>query len=204
MKKSKLFKKFEDKFKVKVVEITTIIEDISMSNGLPDSYNFKWGYVPNEVVYSKRQVETDSKKVLSKSEKPSDIYSLTHSGFESRLHPINKGWNTEENFETKSLHPLLLIRGEKLQLWFRMDNPMIREMFYDLEPELTDFELKGEQLKEFQYRELEHKEYLEYCLNRDLHGTPDWIELWLEKCEEGKKHLLHSEYLKQKEKVSCN
>ena len=202
MKKSKLFKKFQEKFGVEVKEITTITEEDSMGNGLPDSYNFKWGYVPNQVVYSKRQVKTDSKNVLSKSETPSDIYELTKSGFNSRLHPINEGWNTKENFEVKTLHPLLLLRGKRLNLWFRMDNPMIREMFYDLEPEMTGFELKGEQLKEYQHRELEHKEYLEYCLDKDLMGTPDWIDLWFEKCDNGNKELLHSEYLKTKRMVS--
>lgn len=87
---------------------------------------------------------------------------------------------------------------------FRVDNPLIREMFFDTECLMTNNSGDGisEKLQEgIDRRHKEHKEYLDYFYS----GSGwSWIKLWFEKCggmlnteDNSHKHLLHSEYLEQ-------
>lgn len=78
---------------------------------------------------------------------------------------------------------------------FRVDNPMIREMFYDSECINSNNDGEGideELQKGLDHRLKEHNEYLDYFYKSK--GWT-WIKLWFEKCENGDKKLLHSEYL---------
>lgn len=82
-------------------------------------------------------------------------------------------------------------------LSFRVDNPMIREMFYDGHILNTNNDGEGitkEHLEKMNYRLKEHNEYLDYFFSQK--GWT-WIKLWFEKCDNGHKELLHSEYLEQ-------
>ena len=87
---------------------------------------------------------------------------------------------------------------------FRVDNPLIREMFFDTQCLMSNNSGDGisEELQEGMDKRLkEHKEYLDYFFSGK--GWI-WIKLWFEKCGitlntsgENHKHLLHSEYLEQ-------
>ena len=187
---------------------------------LPDCIVFKWGVIPPDDCID-RQVEILDLK-LKDVNSLNDIYTLTKSGFNSRLHKVNNGVRKsfeylsneydgihnipsdikDELFEKeKLLIPVILIRpmkGRDYTLSFRVDNPIIREMFYDTESEIDGYKEHSksslkEYKKEVDRRKEEHDEYIDYFFKKKRGG--DWIETYFKKCKEGKKDLLHREYL---------
>jgi len=196
MKKSKFLKEVENRYGFKITNIFTCEDQLENNYNIPDQLIFKWGVIPPEDFTERIVGGGYSKDLLSQIENLNDIYKLTNTGFNSHLHPSNKDKDMEE---MKNLISVVLIDISGFTLSFRIDNPMIREMFGDTESilERPDFD-HGMLIHRFK----EHKEYLDYFFIKKRGG--DWIQIWFDKSENGKQHLLHSEYLKSTKEVSCN
>ncbi len=201
MNKSNYIKEVEKRYGFKIVGLYTCEDQWENDNSYPDCIIFKWGVIPPSDV-TRRIVKGDvNGELFDNINDSNDFYRLTNSGFNSHLHPSNKD---KDSKEMKNLIPVVLIdiskSGHDYTLSFRMDNPIIREMFSDTDMISTNNEGIGYDEKELNHRFKEHKEYLEYFFIKKRGG--DWISTWFEKCDNGNKELLHSEYLKTKRKVS--
>ena len=201
MIKSNYIKEVEKRYGFKVDGLMTCEDRYENNYSSPDTLIFKWGVIPPSDCTDRIVRGGFNNDLLEKIECSNDFYKLTNSGWNSRLHPSNK-----DKKEMKNLIPVVLIdiskSGNDYTLSFRIDNPMIREMFSDTELISTNNEGRGYDEKKLNHRLKEHKEYLDYFFVKKRGG--DWIQTWFDKCEENKQHLLHSEYLQQKEDVLCN
>ena len=201
MKKSNYIKEVEKRYGFKVKGLYTCEDRLENDNSYPDCLIFKWGVIPPNECTRRIVMGGVNSDLLGEINNSNDFYKLTNSGFNSFLHSSNKDLDKEEK---KNLIPIVLIdiskSGHDYTLSFRIDNPMIREMFSDTKMISTNNEGSGYDEKELNHRFKEHKEYLDYFFIKKRGG--DWIQTWFDKCGEDKKDLLHSEYLETKKMVS--
>ena len=192
MNKSKFIKEVENRYGFKVNGLMTCDDRWENNYNSPDCIVFKWGVIPPNDCTDRIVRGGWNNDLLSKIEGSNDLYKLTNSGWKSHLHDSNKGKK-----DKTPLIPVVLIdvseSGNDYTLSFRVDNPMIREMFEETEFISTNNEGYGYDKENHKFKE--HKEYLDYFFIKKRGG--DWITTWFEKCQEDKKDLLHSEYLKE-------
>tara|TARA_R110001606_G_scaffold117146_4_gene246536 strand:+ start:748 stop:1338 length:591 start_codon:yes stop_codon:yes gene_type:complete len=189
-KKDKFLKTFKKRYNVELYNFVYVLKDLNESDdyNTPDCLVHKWGIVPKDDV-TKHGRYVGRVNLNEDTDGVSSIYKQTDSGFNSHRHEINKDTSTQ------NLIPMVFIDRDDFCLSFRLDNPFIREMFYDTELVLGKDEINNED--SFNHRHQEHIEYLDYFMNGN--GSK-WIEIYFEKCDNGKKNLLHREYLKTKVK----
>lgn len=201
MEKSKFLREVENRYGFKIVNVYTCEDRDQNEYSLPDCLMFKWGVIPpNDCI--ERIVPNTENNLLSKISNSNDFYRLTQSGFNSFLHPCNEGKDDKVRLIPVVLIDLPKTKNEDFTLSFRIDNPMIREMFSDTEMIMTNNDGEGYDQEKLNHRFNEHKEYLDYFFIKRKGG--DWIQTWFDKSEEDKQYLLHSEYLETKQEVSCN
>lgn len=184
-----------------------------------DTISFKWSSIPFDFLIDKRRLVEELDVKIDDIKDSGSIYDISKTGFKSHFHPkyedMLKDYGVGESINTEgvynSFHPYIgltrKIKGESLYCFFRMDNPMIRELFYDTEglvlktkdlhPDGKTKDMDNSETDSFfNHRKEEHKEYLHWFFNG--RGS-EWIKIYFEKCNEpNTKEMLHKEYLKSR------
>tara|TARA_B110001452_G_scaffold29126_1_gene22910 strand:- start:602 stop:1291 length:690 start_codon:yes stop_codon:yes gene_type:complete len=196
--KMKFIKELENRYGFKVKGLLTIEDRLENNYSSPDCLVFKWGVIPQDDCLERMIKGGSNSDLLNKIESLNHLYELTNSGYNSVNHQFNK---EKDKKDRTPLIPVVLIdisnSGYGYTLSFRVDNPMIREMFMDTEHIIknSNFDEYGESTERVNHRFKEHKEYLDYFFIKKR--GDEWITNWFKKCEDSKKELLHSEYLKE-------
>ena len=180
-----------------------------MVKGEYESFRYKWNDMEYETLMDKDRIIETLEIDLNDIKSVDDIYKILKIGFNSWENDFYK--NKKKPYP--SLHPMIPIGinykpyDEDKKLWenettkvcyFRMDNPMVREMFYDtqglvgydftslkpkdLHPDGVTKGMDLDEMKEFfNHRLNEHKEYLKYC----VYGLSyKWYQIYDKKCYE--------------------
>ena len=182
-------------------------------HNMGDSVTFKWNNIPYEDMISEERFVEKIIVRVDEIKSSSDIYKVSNTGFISHKHPLYKDVNKDIKSGDKiknvkgrysSFHPYIYIEKDMKMMYFRMDNPMIGEMFLDTEglvmktlglhPDGKTMGMEENEMDSyFNHRFNEHTEYLEYCSKGMSHK---WIEIWFKKCESPEtREMLHKDFL---------
>tara|TARA_Y100000031_G_scaffold153150_1_gene197783 strand:- start:213 stop:890 length:678 start_codon:yes stop_codon:yes gene_type:complete len=222
MKNKTLIKEIEKRYGVKfykkkkntigVFVCKDLMKTLELSNDTwGDGGSFKWSDVPYPIVKDERRFVEEIDIKVKSIKRGGDIYSITNSGSSSMYHPMifNNNNKVKSRYDfNNTLHPYIglyrEVNGELPYRFFRMDNPIIRELFLDTEslvmkslelhPNGSTKGMDDDMKSYFDFRLKEHKEYLNYFFGGK---GGDWLKIYFKKREDGFDEMLHEDYLQR-------
>ena len=169
---------------IEVQVVRDLLKSPESPKGMSDSVSFKFNPVPIESFQNEKRFIESVWVDLDRITSDSDIYRNTDTGYNTMYHPKKSMWD-------KSLfHPLIYVEYKTKMLWFRLDNPLIGDMFMETQHHLQGSSPYDEDYTDFIIKEIQ--EYLDYCIDGKV---DEWLKIYFEKMDNDSRMMLHKDYL---------